>query len=76
MLLRPAVAVGGAGLGAWLGYHAASGVLMVVTTILGALAGSNLALITLDISRDVAGRRADVDRGASPSTTQPSGARR
>lgn len=71
-----AMAIGGAALGGWLGFHATEGILTVVTTILGALAGSNLALVGLDITRDhLATRRPGLDQGASRSTTQPSGVR-
>jgi pimeloyl-ACP methyl ester carboxylesterase len=40
-------AVGGALLGAWLGFHAAADLLALVTAITGAVAGANLALILL-----------------------------
>jgi hypothetical protein len=36
--------------GAWLGFHAATGLMAVVTTIVGAAVGANLALLSLDIS--------------------------
>ena len=36
--------------GAWLGFHAGTGLLAVVTTIVGAAAGANLAVLALDIS--------------------------
>ena len=42
----------GALCGAWLGYHAASGLLAVITTIVGAALGANLTLLALDITRD------------------------
>jgi pimeloyl-ACP methyl ester carboxylesterase len=44
--------VGGALLGAWLGFHAATDLLALVTSILGAIAVSNLALILLDVVRE------------------------
>ena len=44
------LAVGGALVGAWLGFHATGGVLAVLTTIAGAAAAANLALIGLDAS--------------------------
>ena len=37
--------------GAWLGLHAAGGLLALVTAIAGAVAGANLTLILLDMSR-------------------------
>jgi hypothetical protein len=43
-------ALAGGLLGAWLGFLAASGLLAVVTTIVGAAAGANLVLLLLDIS--------------------------
>jgi RND superfamily putative drug exporter len=36
--------------GAWLGFHAATGLLAVVTTIVGAALGGNLTVLALDIS--------------------------
>jgi uncharacterized membrane protein YfcA len=44
--------VGGALLGAWLGFHAGTDLLALVTAFLGAIAGANLALVVLDIARD------------------------
>jgi len=44
--------VGGALLGAWLGFHAGTDLLALVTAILGAIAGTNLALVVLDIVRE------------------------
>jgi pimeloyl-ACP methyl ester carboxylesterase len=41
--------VGGALLGAWLGFHAATDLLALVTSIFGAIAVGNLALILLDV---------------------------
>ena len=40
----------GALAGAWLGFHAAADLLALVTAIVGAIAGANLALILLDVS--------------------------
>jgi uncharacterized membrane protein YdfJ with MMPL/SSD domain/pimeloyl-ACP methyl ester carboxylesterase len=40
----------GALAGAWLGFQAATGLLAVITTIVGAAVGANLALLSLDIS--------------------------
>jgi hypothetical protein len=42
-------AVIGAFAGAWLGWHAASGLMVMFTAIMGAVLGSNLALIALDV---------------------------
>src|SRR3954454_8338685 len=41
----------GALAGAWLGFHAGTGLLAVVTTIVGAALGANLAVLSLDITR-------------------------
>jgi hypothetical protein len=38
--------------GAWLGFHAAADLLALVTAIVGASVGANLALVLLDIARD------------------------
>jgi pimeloyl-ACP methyl ester carboxylesterase len=46
-----AAAAGGALVGAWLGFHAAGDLLALVTAIAGAVAGANLTLILLDMSR-------------------------
>jgi pimeloyl-ACP methyl ester carboxylesterase len=46
-----AAAAGGSLAGAWLGFHAASDLLALVTAIAGAVVGANLALILLDMSR-------------------------
>lgn len=44
------VAVGGASLGAWLGFHVPSTpALGAITALFGATAASNLALISLDL---------------------------
>jgi hypothetical protein len=47
-----AVAVAGALVGAWLGFNATEGLLALLTTILGAVVGGNLALLVLDITWD------------------------
>jgi hypothetical protein len=47
-----AAAVGGALVGAWLGFHATAGLLALITTIVGATVGGNLALLGLDIAWD------------------------
>jgi len=44
--------VGGALLGAWLGFHAATDLLALITSIVGAIAVGNLALILLNVVRD------------------------
>jgi hypothetical protein len=41
--------LGSALAGAWIGYHAGTGLLAVITTIVGAAIGANLVLIVLDI---------------------------
>ena len=44
------IALAGALVGAWLGFNVLSGLFAVVTTIVGAAAVSNLALVVLDIA--------------------------
>jgi len=46
-----AAAAAGALAGAWLGFHATSDALAVLTAIAGAVGGANLLLILLDVSR-------------------------
>ena len=46
-----AAAVAGALAGAWLGFHAATDLLALVTSIFGAIAGANLLLVGLDLTR-------------------------
>jgi pimeloyl-ACP methyl ester carboxylesterase len=46
-----AAAAAAALVGAWLGFHATAGLMALVTAILGAVAGANLALILLDMAR-------------------------
>ena len=41
--------LGAALAGAWLGFHAGTGLLAVITTIVGAAAGANLGVLTLDL---------------------------
>jgi hypothetical protein len=53
-LIGLASAAAGSLTGAYLGFHATTDLLALVTTIVGAVAGANLALILLDMSR---GRR-------------------
>jgi pimeloyl-ACP methyl ester carboxylesterase len=50
-------AAGGALVGAWLGFNATVGLLALITAILGAGAGANLALIAYDVSRARAARQ-------------------
>jgi pimeloyl-ACP methyl ester carboxylesterase len=45
-------ALGGALVGAWLGFHASEGLIGLVTAILGAAAGGNLVVLGLDIAWD------------------------
>src|SRR5436190_5482289 len=47
-----AAAAGGALIGAWLGFHAAEGLLALVTAIVGAAVGGNVTLLGLDIAWD------------------------
>ena len=44
-----ATSLGGALAGAWLGFHAGSGLLAVITTIAGAVVAANLGVLTLDL---------------------------
>jgi hypothetical protein len=46
-----AAAAAGSFAGAWLGFHATDGPLALLTAIAGALAGANLTLILIDMSR-------------------------
>ena len=46
-----AAAVAGALVGAWLGFHAMPGFAALITAIFGAIAGANLVLILLDMTR-------------------------
>jgi hypothetical protein len=41
--------LGAALAGGWLGFHAGTGLLAVITTIVGAAAGANLGVLTLDL---------------------------
>jgi pimeloyl-ACP methyl ester carboxylesterase len=47
-----AAGVGGALVGAWLGFHATEGLLALITAIVGAAVGGNLSLLALDIAWD------------------------
>jgi hypothetical protein len=60
-----AAAAAGALAGAWLGFHATDSLLAILTAIAGALAGANLALILLDMSR----ARATRNQTATSTTT-------
>ena len=57
-----AAAVGGALVGAWLGFNATAGVLALITTVVGASVGGNLTVLALDIAWD----RSVRDRVAEP----------
>jgi hypothetical protein len=60
-----AAAATGAFSGAWLGIHATDGPLALLTAIVGALAGANLTLIFLDITR----ARSTRNQSAATTTT-------
>jgi hypothetical protein len=47
-----ATALIGGLVGAWLGFHAGTDLLALITAIVGATAVANLALIVLDLARD------------------------
>ena len=49
---RFAIVLAGALVGGWIGFQAATGLLALITTIVGAALGGNLAAILLDIRRD------------------------
>jgi hypothetical protein len=70
--IRPwgfAAAAGGALIGAWLGFNATEGLLALITSILGAAAVANLALIAYDAARARAARKAEVaGAGFEPAT--------
>jgi pimeloyl-ACP methyl ester carboxylesterase len=53
--------------GAWLGFHAGTDLLALVTAIVGAAAGANLTLIILDMSRT-----RSLDNRVAPETARPS----
>jgi uncharacterized membrane protein YfcA len=63
-----AAAMGGAIVGAWLGFNAAGDLLALVTAIVGAAAGANLAVILFDI---VEARRGDRLRESMPMVQAP-----
>jgi hypothetical protein len=59
-------AAGGALIGAWLGLNATAGLLALITSILGAAAAANLALIAHDVSRARSARSAATLRPPPP----------
>ena len=63
------VALTGALVGALLGFNATSGIMAVITTIVGAAAGANLGLIALDVAR--IGERPETVPGERPETFPP-----
>jgi len=63
------VALTGALVGALLGFNATSGIMAVITTIVGAAAGANLGLIALDVAR--IGERPETVPGERPETVPP-----
>ena len=68
-----AAAAAGALAGAWLGLHAAVDLLALITAIVGAVAGANLTLILLDMSRarSADGRVAPETANASAPSVEP-----
>jgi pimeloyl-ACP methyl ester carboxylesterase len=65
-LMGSAAALGGALVGAWLGFNAVEGFFALLTTIPGAVAGGNLTLLVLDSAWDRQAR----DRFAAPYVEQ------
>ena len=67
----------GALVGAWLGFNATTGLLALVTTIVGAAAGANLTLIVLDMTRERSTRNPVIcgESGEPWTTDSPRGAR-
>ncbi len=63
------VALTGALVGALLGFNATSGIMAVITTIVGAAAGANLGLIALDVAR--IGERPEAVPGERRETVPP-----
>jgi hypothetical protein len=55
--------IGGALVGAWLGFNATEGLLALVTSIVGATVGANFILLALDFAWDLQARerRASAD---------------
>ncbi len=70
-------AAAGALVGAWLGFNATTGLLALVTTIVGATAGANLSLIVLDMTRERSTRNPVIcgESGEPWTTDSPRGAR-
>jgi pimeloyl-ACP methyl ester carboxylesterase len=62
-----AAAAGGALVGAWLGFNATEGLVALLTTILGAVAGANLLVVALDLAWDRQAR----DRFAETEAERP-----
>jgi pimeloyl-ACP methyl ester carboxylesterase len=60
-----AAAVAGGLVGAWLGFHATTDLLALVTAIAGAIAGANLTLILLDVSGARSASEAPAARGVN-----------
>lgn len=65
-----AAAIGGALLGAWLGFNAAEGFLAILTTLIGTAIAANLALITLDVIRDRSTRERSRPRAPAAEPTE------
>ena len=61
-------AIAGAVLGGWLGFTAVSGMFALVTTIIGAAAGGNLALIAVSILRERSARAATATLAVNSAT--------
>ena len=66
-----AAAAAGALAGAWLGFHATDGLLAPFTAIVGALAGANLALLVLDMSRARSTRNQSAARTTTADAPSP-----
>jgi len=58
-------AVAGALIGGWVGFTCATAMLAVLTTLVGAIAGTNLALIACDIAMETRRRRGEVPAPAA-----------
>jgi pimeloyl-ACP methyl ester carboxylesterase len=67
-----AAALAGALVGGWLGFNATEGIAALLTTIAGAVAGSNLVLLVLDIAWDCQARDGVVEsETAAPARARP-----
>jgi TAP-like protein len=64
-------AAAGAVAGAWLGFHAADGLLALLTAITGALSGANLALLVLDMTRARSTRNQSAARTRTANAPSP-----